>query len=194
MHVGVSCVVCVWTNQEKLWTARCTMLGGSHLLAGAWSTQQSERSAAGPICSTTGRAVWVLPSIYTPPIYSLSLVQPFITLPLIPHCVVFLSQHFVHPSSLSEINTGHKPSNLDLTIVRLIVTLHVIMKPNCGADVFSSLLCLFSNRGHHTVYNHYHGRVPTVVVQQAKCAILSLIHARKIFPSLCYSAGKRPNR
>ncbi|KAL7406510.1 hypothetical protein ABVT39_021066, partial [Epinephelus coioides] len=54
VHVGVSSVVCARTsNQWKLRTARCPALGGSHLSADAQSPRQSERSAAGPICSTT---------------------------------------------------------------------------------------------------------------------------------------------
>lgn len=66
VHVGVRSVVCAWTsNQCKPWTAWCSVLGGSHLSADAWSTQQSESSAAGPICFTTGRAVGGRPSIHT---------------------------------------------------------------------------------------------------------------------------------
>lgn len=66
VHVGVRSVVCARTsNQWKLRTAQCPTLGGSHLSADAWSPRQSERSAAGPICSTTGRAVGGLQSLYT---------------------------------------------------------------------------------------------------------------------------------
>lgn len=45
---------CVWMPQP----AWCPTLGGSHLSADAWSPQQSECSAAVPICSTTGRSQW----------------------------------------------------------------------------------------------------------------------------------------
>lgn len=45
---------CVWMLQP----AWCPTLGGSHLSADAWSPQQSECSAAVPICSTTGRSQW----------------------------------------------------------------------------------------------------------------------------------------
>lgn len=168
----VSAVLCVWTNQWKLWTARCTRLGGSHLSADAWSTQQSERSAAGPICSTTGRAVWVPPSIYTSPTYSLSLVQPFITMPLIAHLVVFLSLYhffftFVSFSFLGIIK-GDKPNDIDT------ISIHINCVSLCNNETklqSSSFelptMLMFSGRGIITLYNQYHGRVRTVVVSPA---------------------------
>ncbi|KAF3686670.1 hypothetical protein EXN66_Car002342 [Channa argus] len=49
-------VVCAWIfSQWKLRTALSPTLRGSHLSADAWSPQQSERSVASPICSTTGQ-------------------------------------------------------------------------------------------------------------------------------------------
>lgn len=72
-------------------------LGGSHLSADAWSPRQSERSAAGPICSTTGRAVGGLPSLSTHSFYSFSPLHPFVTpsvtlcrLFFLPHCLLLL--------------------------------------------------------------------------------------------------------
>lgn len=93
VHVGVRSVVCAWTsNQCKPWTAWCPVLEGSHLSADAWSTQQSESSAAGPICFTTGRAVGGRPSIHTHThtLYSFSPLHPFVTLSVTPHLLLFI--------------------------------------------------------------------------------------------------------